>query len=113
VTSTFGRTEITIPRARIFGADGKTAGSAIGDYELRRLQASFDEIIEERPPGSFAFPAHVLDRQEDLCPSCLTARAMRSEIEVDFLSSLTRTTVASRISRVIGSSARERAFQAS
>src|ERR1700745_610131 len=80
------------------------AGSAIGDDELRRLQAAFDEIIEERPPGSFAFSTHVLDRQEP--------RAMRSEIEVDFLSSLTRTTVPSRISRVIGSSVRERAFQA-
>src|ERR1700757_2511658 len=42
------------------------AGSAIGDDELRRLQAAFDEIIEERPPGSFAFSTHVLDRQEDL-----------------------------------------------
>src|ERR1700751_4798657 len=80
------------------------AGSAIGDDELRRLQAAFDEIIEERPPGSFAFSTHVLDRQEP--------RAMRSAIEVDFLSSLTRTTVPSRISRVIGSSVRERAFQA-
>jgi hypothetical protein len=38
---------------------------------------------------------------------------MRSEIEVDFLSSLTRTTVPSRINRMIGSSVRERAFQAS
>jgi hypothetical protein len=39
-------------------------------------------------------------------PSCLTPRATSKEIEVDFLSIRTRTTVPSRMSRMIGSPAK-------
>ena len=42
------------------------AGRAVDDDEFRRLQAAIDEIVEKRPPGGFAFAAHVLDRQENL-----------------------------------------------
>src|ERR687887_2352609 len=42
------------------------AWSAIDDDELRRSQAAVDEIIEEAPPGGFAFAAHVLDREQHL-----------------------------------------------
>src|SRR4030088_1545729 len=58
-------------------------------------------------------PPMFLTASSTFWPSCLTPRATRSEIDVDFLSSLTRTTVPSRINRMIGSSVRERAFQAS
>src|SRR5438132_5611289 len=85
------------------------AGSAIDDDELRRFQAAVDEIIEERPPGGLALST----ARRTYWPSCLTPRAMSSEINVDFLSSRTRTTVPSRINRMLGSSAKERAFQAS
>jgi hypothetical protein len=34
--------------------------------KFRRLKAAFDEIVEERPPGGFALPAHVLDSQKNL-----------------------------------------------
>jgi hypothetical protein len=34
--------------------------------EFRRLQATFDKIIEERSPGCLAFAAHILDRQQHL-----------------------------------------------
>ena len=46
-------------------------------------------------------------------PSARTPSATSNEIEVAFLSSRTRATVPSRISRTIGSSASERAFQTS
>jgi len=42
------------------------AGSAIGDNELRRPQAAFDEVIEVSPPGGLTLSAHVLDREENL-----------------------------------------------
>src|SRR5205807_5335953 len=58
-------------------------------------------------------PPMFLTASSTFWPSCLTPRATRSEIDVAFLSSLTRTTVPSRINRMIGSSVRERAFQAS
>ena len=89
------------------------AGRAVDDDEFRRLQATFDQIVEERPPGLLTLSTHVLDRQQHLWPSCRTPSATRSEIDVAFLSSRTRTTVPSRMSRTIGSSFRERAFQAS
>src|SRR6202023_3570811 len=41
------------------------AGCAIDNDEFRRLQTSIDPIIEERPPGRLALPAHVLDRQQN------------------------------------------------
>ena len=64
------------------------AGSAIDDDEFRRLQATFNEIIEQRPSGGFAFAPMFLTDRRTFWPSCLTPRAIRSEIEVDFLSSL-------------------------
>jgi hypothetical protein len=42
------------------------AGRAVNDDKFRRFQAALDEIVEKRPPGGFAFAAHVLDRQENL-----------------------------------------------
>src|SRR6202023_2601244 len=42
------------------------AGRAVDDDKFRRFQAALDEIVEKRPPGGFAFAAHVLDRQENL-----------------------------------------------
>ena len=42
------------------------AWSAIDDDELSPLQAAFDEVVEERSPGGFAFTAHVLARERHL-----------------------------------------------
>src|ERR1700745_1711679 len=42
------------------------AGSAIGDNELRRPQAAFDEGIEDVQPGGLTLSAHVLEREENL-----------------------------------------------
>ena len=33
------------------------AGRAVDDGEFRRLQATFDKVIEKCPPGGFALPA--------------------------------------------------------
>ena len=81
---------------------------AIDNDEFRRLQAAIDEIVEERPPSRLALPAH-----STFWPSCRTPSARRSEIDVAFLSSRTRTAVPSRMSRMIGSPASDLAFQAS
>src|SRR5580704_9231748 len=86
---------------------------AVDDDEFRRLQATFDKIVEEHSPGCLAFAAHILGRQQHLLAIFPTPSATRSEIDVAFLSSRTRTTVPSRMSRTIGSSLSERAFQAS
>ena len=42
------------------------AGRAVDDGEFRRLQATVDKVIEKCPPGGFALPAHILDRQKNL-----------------------------------------------
>ena len=34
------------------------AGTAIDDDEFRVSQAARDEVVEQRPPGRFALPAH-------------------------------------------------------
>ncbi|TPV98791.1 MAG: hypothetical protein USCAAHI_01783 [Beijerinckiaceae bacterium] len=86
---------------------------AVDDDEFRRLQSALDKIVEQRPPGGLALSAHVLDRKQNFLPDLSHASATRSEIEVAFLSSRTRTTVPSRMRRMIGSAASERAFQAS
>ena len=39
---------------------------AVDDDEFRRLQATFDKIVEEHSPGCLAFAAHILDRQQYL-----------------------------------------------
>ena len=90
------------------------ARRAVDDDQLRRSQSAPDEIVEQRTPGRLAFPAHALDHEQHLL--AVGAHAKRHEqqqIEVALLSSRTRATVPSRISRTIGSSASERAFQAS
>src|SRR3954451_23189632 len=44
------------------------AGRPIDDHELRCLQASGHEIVQDRPPGRLALAAHVFDRQQHLLP---------------------------------------------
>ena len=80
---------------------------AVDDDQLRRPQAARDEIVEERPPGGSLSPPMFLTASSTFWPSARTPRTTSSEIEVAFLSSRTRTTVPSRISRTIGSSASE------
>src|SRR5215207_5251482 len=58
-------------------------------------------------------PPMLLIASSTFWPSSRTPRTTRSEMEVALRSSRTRTTVPSRINRTIGSSASERAFQAS
>src|SRR6202035_4413787 len=67
----------------------------------------------DRAPGFRAFSAHALDREQHLLAVRTHADDASSEIDVAFRSSRTRTTVPSRISRTIGSSASGRVFQAS
>ena len=45
---------------------GFKAGHAIDDEELGPPQATPDKIVEHRPPGFGALPAHGLDREEEL-----------------------------------------------
>ena len=87
-------------------------GRAVDHDEFRRLQATFDQIVEERPPGLLLSPP-MLDRQQHLLAVLPDAQRHEKRIDVAFLSSRTHTTVPSRMSRTIGSSFRERAFQAS
>ena len=88
------------------------ARRAVDDDQLRRSQSAPDEIVEQRTPGRLAFPACSI-ASSIFWPSARTPSATSNEIEVALLSSRTRATVPSRISRTIGSSASERAFQAS
>ena len=84
---------------------------AIDDEKLGPAQAALDEIVEDGTPGR-VLAAHVLSRHHLLAVS-RTPMTTRSEMEVALRSSRTRTTVPSRMSRTIGSSASERAFHAS
>ena len=85
------------------------ARRAVDDDEFRRFQPALDEIVEQRPPGRLALAAHVLDRRARPSGHRRARQAPRaSEMEVAFLSSRTRTTVPSRMSRMIGSSVSER-----
>jgi hypothetical protein len=81
---------------------------AIDDEEFGPPQPTPDEIVEHGTPGFGALAAHTLDREQHF----LTVRthADKSEMAIALRSSRTRTTV---INRTIGSSASERAFQAS
>ena len=63
--------------------------------------------------ASVLSPPMLLIASSTFWPSARTPMTTSSEIEVALRSSRTRTTVPSRISRTIGSSASERAFQAS
>src|ERR1044071_9021605 len=63
--------------------------------------------------ASVVSPPMFLTASSTFCPSSRTPMTTRSEIEVALRSSRTRTTVPSRMRRTIGSSCRERAFQAS
>ena len=91
------------------------AGTAIDDDQFRRLQAPLDEIVEQRPPGRFASlsPPIFFTANSTFLPSRRTPMATRREIDVALLSSLTRTTVPSRMRRMIGSLATDRLFQPS
>jgi len=91
------------------------ARPAVDDNQFRRLQAASHEVVKKRPPSRLALSAHVLDRQQNFLAVGADAKrqapsATSSEIDVAFLSNRTRTTVPSRINRMIGSSASERAF---
>jgi hypothetical protein len=68
---------------------------------------------DKREAAAALSPPMFLTANRTFWPSCLTPRPTSKEIEVDFLSSRTRTTVPSRIKRMIGSPARDRLFQTS
>ena len=63
--------------------------------------------------ASLVSPPMFLTANSTFWPSSRTPSTTKSTIEVAFRSSRTRTTVPSRIKRMIGSSASEREFQAS
>src|SRR6201993_1182040 len=86
---------------------------AIDNQELRLAQLALDEVVEDGPPSLAGLPPIFLTASSTFWPSWRTPSTTSSTIEVALRSSLTRTTVPSRIRRTIGSSARERAFQAS
>jgi len=68
-------------------------GNCHQQYEFRVLQTRATEIIEQSPPGRFAFPTHVLVASNTFWPSLRTPSATSSEMAVAFLSRRTRTTV--------------------
>ena len=88
------------------------ARRAVDDDQLRRSQSAPDEIVEQRTPGRLAFLPMLLIASS--ISGQHGAHAERHEQRSRSpSSSRTRATVPSRISRMIGSSASERAFQAS
>src|SRR5260370_27199492 len=89
------------------------ARTAVDDQEFRLAQPTLHEVIENRSPGLLRLATHVLTASSTFWPSSRTPSTTRSEIDVAFLSSRTRTTVPSRIKRTIGSSASERLFHTS
>ena len=85
---------------------------AVDDDQLRRSNcAGRDRRAAHARPPRPSPPTPLITRASS--PSARTPSATSNEIEVALLSSRTRATVPSRISRTIGSSASERAFQAS
>jgi hypothetical protein len=76
-------------------------------------QPALDEIVEPARHASLVSPPMFLTANSTFWPSSRTPSTTKSTIEVAFRSSRTRTTVPSRIKRMIGSSASEREFQAS
>ena len=86
---------------------------AVNDKEVRPSQPALDEVIEHVRQASALSPPMLLTASSTLCPSARTPMTTSSEIEVVLRSSRTRTAVPSRTRRRIGSSARERVFQAS
>ena len=54
-------------------------GAPVDDDKCRRLQATFDEIVEDHQPGCLAFAAHVLDRQVAL-ENCFPPTVFESKI---------------------------------
>src|SRR5215471_14064658 len=87
--------------------------TAVDDQKLWLAQPALDEIVENGAPRRAGLAAHVLGGQQHFLAVLAHAEHDRSTIAVAFRSSRTRTTVPSRIRRMIGSSANERAFQAS
>ena len=88
--------------------------AAVDDDQLQRVHANprRTRSSSSARQSRLAFPAHMLlDREPASSGRRLrTPSATSNEIEVALLSSRTRATVPSRISRTIGSSASERAF---
>src|SRR3984893_8822004 len=87
-------------------APSTMTSSGVFRPRLTRLSRSARQAASLSPPM-------FLTANRTFCPSCRTPSATRSEIDVAFLSSRTRTTVPSRMSLMIGSSFKERAFQLS
>jgi hypothetical protein len=81
--------------------------------EFRRLQAAVNQIIEERPPGGFTLAAHVLDREQYLLTVLPDAEGNKKGDRRRFLVEPDAHGRAVEVNRMIGSSFRERAFQAS
>src|SRR6516225_920593 len=86
---------------------------AVNDEELWSAKATLDQVIEAARQASVLSPPMLLAASNTFWSSVRTPMTTSSEIDVAFRSSRTRTTVPSRINRTIGSSASERAFQAS
>ena len=92
------------------GGDGLVESRcAVDDEECGPPQPALDEIVDDAAPSLGALAAHALDREQHLL--AVVAYAEDDE-QLALRSSRTRTTVPSRMSRTIGSSASERAFQA-
>src|SRR5215468_356493 len=87
--------------------------AAVDDQELWLAEPALNEILENGAPRLAGLAAHILGGQQHFLASSRTPSTTSSTIAVAFRSSRTRTTVPSRIRRMIGSSANERAFQAS
>ena len=87
------------------GAPSTTTSSGVCNPRRTRSSSSARQAASPSPPM-------LLIASNIFWPSARTPSATSNEIEVALLSSRTRATVPSRISRTIGSSASERAFQA-
>ena len=86
------------------GAPSTTTSSGVRNPRRTRSSSSARQAASLSPPM-------LLIASSIFWPSARTPSATSNEIGVAFLSSRTRATVPSRISRTIGSSASERAFQ--
>ncbi len=51
---------------------------AVDNEQVRRWQATGDQVVDQRAPGRLAFPAHVADRQRTFRPSARTPSATSS-----------------------------------
>src|SRR3954453_3187869 len=88
-------------------------GPAVDNEELGRAEAAGEQVVEDAAPRRFAFPSHVAYGQEQLLPVAAHAEDDQQRDVGRLRSSLTRTTVPSRMRRTTSSEARSRRFQAS